>query len=176
MARKNSPSSAIAKKMRGDVRIDPTRVEKVASITTTDTAPIPIRPSTACAASAAASGDRAIRGSEAATVALPHEKRKQNEQQQCAVLRAGGEIQDERAPAYAVIVQRRGGRDGRRGDVVHQRGVLRQRRVPAERAQQILGKGSGNRAERGGPDQHQLRPPEEKRRQSADPLADIYVH
>src|SRR2546427_9414309 len=53
MARKNSPSSAMAKKMRGAVRIDPTSVLNVASITTTVTAPTPIRPSTACAASAA---------------------------------------------------------------------------------------------------------------------------
>src|SRR5438552_16597351 len=60
MARKNSPSSAMAKKMRGAVRIDPTSVLNVASITTTVTAPTPIRPSTVCAASAATSGDRAI--------------------------------------------------------------------------------------------------------------------
>src|SRR2546430_10255876 len=64
-------------------------------------------------------------------VALPHEKRQEDEHHQRAVLGAGGEIQDERAPAHPVVIQGRRHRDGRRGDVVHQSRILGERRVPA---------------------------------------------
>ena len=120
--------------------------------------------------------DRSRRGRKMRPVALPHEKRQEDEHHQRAVLGAGGEIQDERAPAHAVVIQGRRDRDGRRGDVVHQSRILEERRVPADRAQQVLGKRRGNRAERRGPDQHQLGPPEEERRQPAETLADVHVH
>src|SRR5438132_715508 len=55
--RKNRPSSAIAKKMRGAVSIDPSSVLKVETMTTTAMMPTPTRPTSSCAASAATSGD-----------------------------------------------------------------------------------------------------------------------
>ena len=59
-ALKSRRSSAIAKKMRGEVRIDPSSVLNVAIITTIATSPTPARPMISCAASAATSGERAI--------------------------------------------------------------------------------------------------------------------
>ena len=57
---KNRPSSAMAKKMRGAVSIDPSSVLNVATITTTAMIPTPKRPTSSCAASAATSGECAI--------------------------------------------------------------------------------------------------------------------
>src|SRR5881396_1978390 len=57
-------------------------------------------------------------------VAVPHEQCQQDEQQQRAVLRSGGEIQHQRAPAHPVVIESRGDRDGRRSDVVHQSRIL----------------------------------------------------
>ncbi len=47
----------MAKKMRGDVRIDPSNVLNVASITSTATKPTPTCPTISCATSAATRGE-----------------------------------------------------------------------------------------------------------------------
>src|SRR5207245_777195 len=91
------------------------------------------------------------------------------------VLGSRREVQNERAPPHPHVVQRRRDGDRARRDVMDVRGVRLDLGIEAERAHQVFGERRGDGPERGRADHEQLRPPEEKRGQTAERLADVDV-
>ncbi len=104
------------------------------------------------------------------------QERDGDDEQEAAVLGERRQVEDERAPPHADVVEGRGEHDGDGGDVVHPIGVRLDARIEAEDAQQILGEGGADRAERCGADEHELGPAKKKGRESAPALADEDVH
>src|SRR6266446_2355371 len=94
-----------------------------------------------------ARGWRARSLCEMGEVALPHHECQGHEQRERPILGRRGEIQNQRAPAHADVVQRRRHDDRARGYVVDVAGVGLDLRVEAERAQEVLGERRRDRAQ-----------------------------